>query len=60
MFLYCTVIVFNPGDKMEEGEELTYDSSGYELYHAVSILDVCFECFCTVGLLYLIQTQAFH
>ena len=45
---------------MEEGEELTYDSSGYELYHAVSILDVCFECFCTVGLLYLIQTQAFH
>ena len=40
---------------MEEGEELTYDSSAYELYHAVSILDVCFKCSCAVLLLYLIH-----
>ena len=28
--------VFLPGDEMEEGDELTYDRSAYEMYHAVS------------------------
>lgn len=30
--------MFLPGDKMEDDEELTYDSSAYKMYHAVSDL----------------------
>ena len=42
MYLFlasCYVEVFLPGDEMEEGEELTFDSSAYELYHSVSIIE---------------------
>ena len=40
--IFCeinTFQVFLPGDEMEEGDELTYDRSAYEMYHAVSLLD---------------------
>jgi len=33
--------VFLPGDKMEEGEELTYDRSAYEMYHAAQTNAPC-------------------
>lgn len=33
--------VFLPGDKMEEGDELTYDRSAYEMYHAAQTHAPC-------------------
>lgn len=33
--------VFLPGDKMEDGDELTYDSSAYEMYHAAQTNAPC-------------------
>ena len=36
MLYFSTFQLFLPGDEVEEGEELTYDRSAYEMYHAVS------------------------
>ena len=33
--------VFLPGDELEEGDELTYDRSAYEMYHAVRQSAIC-------------------
>lgn len=33
--------VFLPGDEMEEGDELTYDKSAYEMYHAAQTNAPC-------------------
>jgi len=30
--------VYFPGDPIEEGDELTFDKSAYQMYHAVSML----------------------
>ena len=33
--------MFLPGDELEDGDELTYDRSAYEMYHAVRQSAVC-------------------
>ncbi|KAJ7343097.1 Glutamate-rich WD repeat-containing protein 1, partial [Desmophyllum pertusum] len=35
--------VFLPGDEVEEGDELTYDRSAYEMYHAVILMTSCWN-----------------
>ena len=43
---FTVLQVYLPGDPMEEGEELTFDSSAYKMYHVVCISNY----FCVVGL----------
>lgn len=45
-YCFCFRQVFLPGDSMENDEELTFDKSAYDMYHAVSLKLLFFTYFC--------------